>query len=281
MHDLIEWYREKREVNDINPILLAAEFHYKFICIHPFDDGNGRLARILMNFILMQNGFPPAIIKTEDKSNYFAALQQADSGIYEPFFDYIAANLVRSLEIMIAGAKGESIEEPDDLDKEIALLEQKLKAVGQPVDVANTEEAIVNIFDNSILPLHLAFIEACEKFVRFYRESVYEIVFDPIKWTSDILIAKSWISQNTRELDLNYYFKHFNRSGFGEFDHNSKINVELKLSCYIVSTPLFTLNHLYGEQLTKKDINEVVQSEVRRHMDFITQKLKEAQNKSN
>jgi len=94
MHDLIEWYRQKREAQDINPVILAAEFHYKFIRIHPFDDGNGRVARILMNFILMQDGFPPAIIKTEDKGNYYAALQQADSGIYEAFFDYIAKNLV-------------------------------------------------------------------------------------------------------------------------------------------------------------------------------------------
>lgn len=65
MHDLIQWYRDRSEEPDVNPILLAAEFHYRFIRIHPFDDGNGRTARILMNFILMKFGYPPAIIKTE------------------------------------------------------------------------------------------------------------------------------------------------------------------------------------------------------------------------
>lgn len=63
MTELLDWYKEKATEKEVNPILLAAEFHYKFIRIHPFDDGNGRTARILMNFILMQFRFPPVIIK--------------------------------------------------------------------------------------------------------------------------------------------------------------------------------------------------------------------------
>jgi len=128
MHDLLVWYNEKITQKEFNPILIAAEFHYKFIRIHPFDDGNGRTARILMNFILMQFHYPPVIVKTEDKANYFTALQLADAGNIEAFVEYIAQNLVRSLEIMISGANGENIEEDDDIDKEIALLEQRLNS---------------------------------------------------------------------------------------------------------------------------------------------------------
>ena len=128
MHDLVNWYNEKTIEKNANPLLIAAEFHYKFIRIHPFDDGNGRTARILMNFILMKFGYPPVIIKTEDKANYFAALQMADAGNIEVFINYIAQNLKRSLEIMIAGAKGEEIEEDEnDVAKKIKTLEEKLK----------------------------------------------------------------------------------------------------------------------------------------------------------
>ncbi|WP_395052245.1 Fic family protein [Flavobacterium sp.] len=126
MYDLLNWYKEKTKDKEVNPLLVAAEFHYKFIRIHPFDDGNGRTARILMNFILMQFGFPPVIIKTEDKANYFAALQLADAGNIEPFINYIAINLNRSLEIMIAGANGEDIEE-DEISNKIKELELKIK----------------------------------------------------------------------------------------------------------------------------------------------------------
>jgi Fic family protein len=121
MHDLMTWYNDNINKKDINPILFATEFHYKFIRIHPFDDGNGRIARLLMNFLLMQKGYPPAIIKTEDKNNYFSALQQADSGQLEFFFNYISEQVIHSLEIMIKGAKGESIDDPEDIDKEIEL----------------------------------------------------------------------------------------------------------------------------------------------------------------
>jgi len=129
MTELLDWYKKKALEKEVNPILLAAEFHYKFIRIHPFDDGNGRTARILMNFILMQFGFPPIIIKTEDKANYFAALQMADAGNIEAFITYIAQNLYRSLEIMIAGSKGEDIEEDDkdEVSRKIKELERKIK----------------------------------------------------------------------------------------------------------------------------------------------------------
>jgi Fic family protein len=114
MAELIAWYAVQQARADVNPILLAAEFHYRFIRIHPFDDGNGRTARILMNFILMLFDYPPAVIKTEDKTNYFAVLQQADAGLLEPFVDYIAENVNRSLSLMIAGAKGETIDDDDE-----------------------------------------------------------------------------------------------------------------------------------------------------------------------
>lgn len=131
MHDLLDWYSKKLITPDLNPIFLAAEFHYSFIRIHPFDDGNGRIARILMNFILMKYGFPPVIIRTEDKINYFSALQQVDSDTskIEIFIEYIAENLVKSLELMINGAKGNINEEQDTINKEILILEEKLKAL--------------------------------------------------------------------------------------------------------------------------------------------------------
>jgi Fic family protein len=127
MHDLLLWYNEKIVAVDANPILVAAEFHYRFILIHPFDDGNGRTARILLNFILMKFGYPPVIIKTEDKQNYFAVLQMADAGNITGFIDYISENLNRSLEIMIAGAKGEGIEEEHQISDQIKALERQIQ----------------------------------------------------------------------------------------------------------------------------------------------------------
>ncbi len=62
---------------------------------------------------LMRFDYPPAVIKTEDKANYFSVLQQADAGLLEPFVDYIAVNVNRSLSLMIAAASSEGIEDDD------------------------------------------------------------------------------------------------------------------------------------------------------------------------
>ena len=56
MGDLIDWYRTKERERE-HPIIIAATFHYRFVRIHPFDDGNGRMARLLMNMILIKHGY--------------------------------------------------------------------------------------------------------------------------------------------------------------------------------------------------------------------------------
>ena len=61
MSDLIDWYRKQEAANE-HPVIIAATFHYRFVRIHPFDDGNGRMARLLMNLILIKHGYTVAII---------------------------------------------------------------------------------------------------------------------------------------------------------------------------------------------------------------------------
>ena len=121
MGELLEWYGSEETKNELHPVALAALFHYKFVRIRPFDDGNGRISRLIMNYVLLRHNLPPIIIKTSDKKNYLFALNQADSGDLNAFIKYIAAQLVWSLELSLKAAMGESLEEPDDLDKEISV----------------------------------------------------------------------------------------------------------------------------------------------------------------
>ena len=58
----------------IHPVRFAAEAHYRLVKIHPFEDGNGRLSRLLMNLILMRGGYPPTLIKLENRQEYFQSL---------------------------------------------------------------------------------------------------------------------------------------------------------------------------------------------------------------
>ena len=83
MDDFIIWLHNTKE----HVVTVAADAHLKLVKIHPFVDGNGRTARLLMNLILMQRGFPAAVIKTEDKLAYVKSISKADSSGTENTFD--------------------------------------------------------------------------------------------------------------------------------------------------------------------------------------------------
>jgi Fic family protein len=109
MSELIEWL--KKNIEELSPIEQAALFHYKFVKIHPFSDGNGRTARLLMNLILLKNGYPFIInITQNERRKYLDALKEADLGNLFDFVNFIAKSAEKVLDIYL-----NSIEEPDIL----------------------------------------------------------------------------------------------------------------------------------------------------------------------
>ena len=99
MEELINWINENE--NKLHPILTASIAHYNLVRIHPFDDGNGRGARILMNLILMKHNFFPAVISTEKKRKYLTALQEADKGNIYSFIKFMTSELIETQENVI------------------------------------------------------------------------------------------------------------------------------------------------------------------------------------
>lgn len=74
LEDFILWYNENK--NKFKPLVLAAILHNQFEHIHPFQDGNGRVGRLLLNFILLKNNYPPINIMLEDRLKYYFTLQE-------------------------------------------------------------------------------------------------------------------------------------------------------------------------------------------------------------
>ena len=100
MADVLDWLGEDHD--DIHPVELAAQAHYKLVRIHSFIDGNGRTSRLLMNMILMMFGYPPAIIKKDDRDLYMASLEKAhkDNDLND-FIKFIADAVEYSLDIYL------------------------------------------------------------------------------------------------------------------------------------------------------------------------------------
>ena len=78
MTDLVNWYNDVEQTGKYSPIELAALFHYRYIRIHPFEDGNGRIARLLVNYILARHGYPMIVVRSRKKSEYLEALHRSD-----------------------------------------------------------------------------------------------------------------------------------------------------------------------------------------------------------
>ena len=78
MSDLVDWYNEAEQDAKLSPVELAALFHYRYIRIHPFEDGNGRIARLMVNYILSRHGYPMVVVRSRKKNEYLEALHQTD-----------------------------------------------------------------------------------------------------------------------------------------------------------------------------------------------------------
>lgn len=98
--------------DNLQVVYLAALFHHRFVWIHPFFDGNGRVARLIMNLILMSGGYPPAIILKQDRKKYYTALDLANNGNYKKFFQLILQAVERSLDIYLNSTPGYDTYEP-------------------------------------------------------------------------------------------------------------------------------------------------------------------------
>jgi len=97
----------------LTSVELAGMLHYKFVAIHPFADGNGRTARLLMNLFLMKSGFPPAMVLNSERKWYYNVLKSADAGEVNHFVDFNAKTIERRLDVYLqtfAGIKYISLE---------------------------------------------------------------------------------------------------------------------------------------------------------------------------
>jgi Fic family protein len=146
---------------DLNAIELATVFHHKFVWIHPFFDGNGRTVRLAMNLILMNAGFPPAIILKNDRNKYYAALNMANNGNYSKLMLLMCQALERSLNIYLNALPGSDTDfrEISNIAQEpeipygqeyISLLARKGKidAYKEGRNWLTTKEAVLNYIEN-------------------------------------------------------------------------------------------------------------------------------------
>jgi Fic family protein len=99
MAQLCQWIQNR--LDDRHPVVVAGIAHYHFVRIHPFDDGNGRGARLLMNLVLLRRKYVPAVVRNERRRFYLEALAQADRGDLTPFLLFICDALLQTQAVVL------------------------------------------------------------------------------------------------------------------------------------------------------------------------------------
>ncbi len=294
MGELINWYQDETNKNELHPVALAALLHYKFVCIHPFDDGNGRLSRLLMNYVLYKNNLPPIIIKSRDKRNYLSALNDADSGEMNSFIKYIAQQLIWSLDIYIKAANGESIEEPEDIDKEIEVWKKQATLNFKEAKLRN-DELIYELYINVIKVLFEQFIFKHKQF----NDMFYKVTSNSFlnsgsnsrtNWLDDeidrvilksreIFYKEGADPQKTRTADiiqsihLMVSFQDYKYDDKNRISINSTLRFDFEPYKYEVKFGNKIIEKRYGEFLDFEEQNEIITESIKTVFNEIKQKL--------
>jgi Fic family protein len=139
--------------NKVHPIIRAAFFHHAITIIHPFQDGNGRVTRLLTSLILVRDNYFPFSVKPKERIAYLDALAQADEGNIQPFVNIISTCQIRAIESAL------SLKRPSHgtLDAVVDALKDRLKEK----EVAKKEELNKRRDDiNSILAEHIKHMQS-------------------------------------------------------------------------------------------------------------------------
>ena len=147
--------------SEVDILIRSAIFHHRFAWIHPFFDGNGRTARLLLNLILMKSGFPPAIILKNDRKKYYDALNQANNQDYSKLVLLILQAVERTLDIYLGNLNNtydqyqsitDIVNEPDVPygQEYVSLLARKGKidAFKEGRNWLTTKEAVLDYIEN-------------------------------------------------------------------------------------------------------------------------------------
>lgn len=124
MTEFHKWLQDK---NKDHPVKIGADAHLRFVTIHPFIDGNGRTARLLLNLLLLQQGYPPALIRKEDRRIYLNSIGRAQlEGVRDDYYQVIYKAVDRSFNIYLDALNPQS-----DKSRKLLSSQKQLLRIGQ------------------------------------------------------------------------------------------------------------------------------------------------------
>jgi len=276
MQALMDWLADALSQKSGHIVSIAARLHHDFVLIHPFDDGNGRVARMLVNYLFLREGFPPIIVPTEQKAAYLASLRLADAGEIGELEKFFATQLENSLALAIRAGKGESINEPSDAEKRVAIFirEQKAKtASDEPTDDLLAQFAV-----DSLNPLLRELRRKIETLSPLFHRIDYLVVDgndDFVENPFSNHVSKSLLSAiRSRKMFINFTLNKFNGVSSVQFDLQTVVKFEFMPDRYLLNLDgTSNFERKYKETLLRTETDRIT-------ADFLESTLESIQKQS-
>lgn len=163
MRDLLSRNRTRRE-RSAHAVAHAVEFHCRFARIHPFYDGNGRTARLLMNFILRQHGYPEAVIRVHDRDRYLGILERSEAHGDDEFIAFVADYSAFAADLYLRCGRGEPVGEPEEIDLEIAAFRRRVLPGRRPGGRSSSRDSAETL----LFPLYRHFRSRLEQLFDYF-----------------------------------------------------------------------------------------------------------------
>jgi fido (protein-threonine AMPylation protein) len=257
MAELVAWMRDAMDNNELHPMEIASRLHHEFVLIHPFGDGNGRTARILVNYVLMRSGYLPLVVPTQQKDRYLAALRKADAGELDALTEYLALCAQTSMQRGIAAARGEGIEEEDDLIKEIELFKRRQNGEAKQV-VPKSNKAMKDLYQVNLRPLFAEFVEMMGRMDELFTEAKITTSAENLQGRRWSQLIDQWAAApNLKEhqgIQLDYNLRGFKGNAPEPFNVSSQISVNFAEFHYAIKVAGKNgENRLYGQPIPESE----------------------------
>lgn len=270
-----------------HPLYIAADFHLDYVSIHPFFDGNGRTARIFTNLILISCGYPPIIIKDDEKESYYQTLAdiQAYDGNRDLFYRLMGKRLQNSLQLMLDAIEGKDIEEPDDIEKRLELLRQMTEEVDDSSIQLKKEDADLDkLIQKNVFPLMELIYKKFQRIESMFTENQFELIINAqrhiirdVEKLEEVLYQGDLnLTSDLSSLKAEIYHQYFKKAGVDAFHVSWELKIKFektRFELYLNRNAEALFKKLYHQIITEEERKNLAENYLKSALDQIDQNL--------